>query len=96
MTKRSFYYVFLIAYIIIAFSGCQLVMDYHLDECDNNILDSSDTKNHAVSKHDITNTDGLYAQASYDSDDYIVCSNKQFRGDGYIDSNGLFQYFFRF
>lgn len=74
----------IILLLVISISGCK-VMEYRLDECASSsiIVDRSDSRNHASLRHGSGNSDGLFAQYSYDSDSYVVCANRWFRGQGY-------------
>ncbi|MBW2185544.1 MAG: hypothetical protein JRG71_03795 [Deltaproteobacteria bacterium] len=77
--------MWLLLLVSLSLSGCKTVMEYHLDECDSAavIQDSSDNQNHAILKHGSNNTDDLYASYTFDEGSYVICANKQFRGEGY-------------
>ena len=97
MKNLWFYKFIFVSLFIVTLSGCKIVMEYRMDDCDptTTIIDSSGTKNDAVLKHGVGNTDGLSAQYSFDSssdDDYVVCANRWFRGQGYSVSGDPWYY----
>jgi len=85
LKKKWLWKFILVGLFVMTLSGCKVVMNYHLDDCEPTtvIIDSSDTSNDAVLKHGTGNTDGLSARYSFDTNSYVVCANRWFRGEGY-------------